>query len=588
MSLRSIGGPNNASLVRNMTQVGAQSQTDSAKKQEKAQTLDDSVKISAGIEPEKAQAAVKEEPVMEEQAMEQPMEIITGGNIAGMDTEPKARPKVSMQGREVYTNPNGTLTPMGEARMLKTSGRTAPVFDYISNAWQTLRRSATNKASLVDTKAGTSILYVPEQDMARVGKEHPDLNIRAIRHGVGFEDMENHGLLYLPHDYIVPGGRFNEMYGWDSYFTVMGLVQDGETKIAEGMVKNMFYEVDNYGKILNANRSYYLSRSSPPFQSSAVLAVYEKTGDKKFLKEGIDHVIKEYNYWTNPDNGKEMDHLTPTGLSRYYSPVQKPCPEVEEGYYDHYGLPKDNPQFCQDDRAERESGWDMTDRYGYHCTDFNPVDLNSFLYKYEKDLAVMYREVEGPESANAKKWDDKAAQRKDLINKYCWNEEKGMFVDYNFKEGEKSGYESLATFAPLWAGVADQHQADKVMANLDKFEMNHGLATSSEESGARALGKQWDHPAGWAPLHILSAKGMRNYGYNKEADRVSVKFLDTITGNFDKCGGILEKYNVKEGTADVEVGYGNQVGFGWTNAAFLELHHDMSDEAKAQLEKQPE
>ncbi len=280
-----------------------------------------------------------------------------------------------------------------------------------------------------------------------------------------------------------------------------------------------------------------------------------------------------------------MDHLTPTGLSRYYSPVEEKCPEVEAGYYEENYLPVNDPEFCKNDRAERESGWDMTGRYGYKCCDYNPVDLNCYLYKYEKDLAHMYREVEGADSSNAKKWDQKAQERKELINKYCWNEEKGMYVDYNFKEERQSDYESMATFAPLWAGVADEEQAAKVMANLDKFEMDHGLATSSEDSAKHSVGKQWDHPTGWAPLHILAAKGMRNYGYNSDADRVSVKLLDTITSNFDKAGGILEKYNVEEGTADVEVGYGNQVGFGWTNAAFLELHHDMSKQAKAQLER---
>ena len=577
MNLRSISGTSTAQSLRNLNHVGGQRETGAVKKEEQVKLKGDSVDITAGpVKEEKPVVKQEKAPEIQEQvevAQEAP------AKEAGVMHE---------DGKAIFQNENGTLTSVNESHLAgagKTNNRTAPVFEYIRDSWRTLKRSSTSAASLSDSKAGAPILYVPEQDMMNVAKDNPGLNIRPMKAGTGCDQVENHGLLYLPNDYVVPGGRFNEMYGWDSYFTSLGLLQSGETKLAEGMAKNMFYQVDNYGgKILNANRSYYLSRSSPPFQSSTVMAVYEKTGDKEFLKEGIKHVEKELEYWTNPHNGTEMAHKTPTGLSRYYSPITIKCPEVEEGYYEENNYPVDDPQFCKHDRAERESGWDMTARYGYKCADFNPVDLNCFLYKYETDLAKMHREVEGPDSAKAKEWDQKAQDRKDLINKYCWNEEKGMYVDYNFKTGEQSDFESLATFAPLWAGVADDHQAAKVMGNLDKFEMEHGLATTSEESASRMQGKQWDHPAGWAPLHILTAKGMRNYGFNKDADRVSVKFLDTITSNFDKAGGILEKYNVQEGSAEVDVGYGNQVGFGWTNAAFLELHHDMSPEARQQLD----
>lgn len=577
MEMRNISGLSQTQGLSASTPAGVSGDTKKSKEQKSPEAVRDSISITKSYTPESVKEAAPKAIALEPSAAEQTVSL----------PEVKVQPEVlHHEGKVVYTNPNGTLTSLQQANTAKSGGRTAPVFEYIRDSWKTLSRSATSAASLSDSKAGAPILYVPQQDMERVGKENPELNIRALKPGAGFDDVENHGLLYLPHEYVVPGGRFNEMYGWDSFFTIMGLVRSGENKLAEGMVKNMFYQVDNYGgKVLNANRSYYLDRSSPPFLSSSVLAVYEKTGDKEFLKDGIDHVIKEYNYWTNPHNGTEMDHLTPTGLSRYYSPVGKPCPEVEEGYYEDHDLPAHDPEFCKHDRAERESGWDMTDRFGYKCADHNPIDLNSYIYKFEKDLAVMYRELEGPDSPNAKIWDDKAQERKDLINKYCWNEEKGMYMDYNFKEGKQTQYESLATFVPLWAGLADEKQAARVMENLDKFEMDHGLVTTSEESGSKAVGKQWDYPAGWAPLHIMAAKGMRNYGFNEESDRVSVKFLNTITSNFDSAGGILEKYDVVKGCGNVDVGYGNQVGFGWTNAAFLELHHDMSKEAKEQLEK---
>jgi alpha,alpha-trehalase len=222
----------------------------------------------------------------------------------------------------------------------------------------------------------------------------------------------------------------------------------------------------------------------------------------------------------------------------------------------------------------RESGFDVSFRflpYGAGTHHFAPVCLNSLLYKTERDLANMAVELGKP--AEAKSWNDKAAQRQRLVNQYLWNAERGLFVDYDVETAARSTYEFLTAFYPLWAGLATAEQAQAVIHNLKIFEQAGGLATSSFDSGA-----QWDYPYGWAPLQLLAVEGLRRYGDNTDADRIATKFLSTVLENFEREGTIREKYNVvtKSSDAPVTAGYGtNVIGFGWTNGVFLQLLHEL-------------
>jgi alpha,alpha-trehalase len=422
---------------------------------------------------------------------------------------------------------------------------------YIEKQWQNLRRNSTRPDALVDSKSvHPSPLYVP------------DLIKRSLPAGVVAQPLvvsaallETPGLLYLPKDFVVPGGRFNEQYGWDSYFTVRGLLQDGQVGLAGDMVDNLLFEVEQYGKVLNANRSYYYGRSSPPFLGRAVLEVYHRTHDKEWLAKAVPLLEKEYASWR--DTGP-YGHQTANGLSRYASDIGRPCPEVEHGYYDN--LPKD-PDFYRNDRAERESGWDMTDRFGYRCMDYNPVDLNCLMVQSAKDIAAVHRELEGPQSAAVAKWEGEADHLASEIRSKMWDDEKGMFYDYDHVNGRRSDYASLATFMPLFTGVASPEQARRVRDNLKLFEHEGGLAVS-----ARVSGKQWDAPYGWAPLQMIAVEGLRRYGFEGDARRVASRFLHCVAGVFEQRGQVLEKYDVVKMSGDAEVGYGNQEGFGWTNA----------------------
>jgi alpha,alpha-trehalase len=440
------------------------------------------------------------------------------------------------------------------------------------------------------------------------------------------------GLLYLPNSYVVPGGRFNEMYGWDSYFILLGLLRDGRIDLARGMVENFFFEIEHYGGILNANRTYYFTRSQPPFLSSMIRAIYDADMAAGRRQEAAAWLARAYGFakrdhalWTS-----DAHRAGNTGLARYYDSGKGPVPEMadDDTYYQnviHWLL--DHPEvhtnylvtgwqtpnaaeraelahiscdpgasetcarahvgkywltsdFYKGDRAMRESGFDTSFRFGPYSGStqyYAPVCLNSLLYKYERDLAWMAAKLGKPEEASH--WDAVALQRRAAINKYLWDGQKGMYFDYEFSapadsgsaaaDGRQSDYAYLTTFYPLWAGAADAEQARKVEAHLDLFEKAGGLAMSTLDSGV-----QWDLPYGWAPVTWLAVAGLAGNGDEKDAVRVAEKFMATVRDNFACDGTIREKYNVVTRASEVAVTNGyrqNVIGFGWTNAVYLKM-----------------
>ena len=241
--------------------------------------------------------------------------------------------------------------------------------------------------------------------------------------------------------------------------------------------------------------------------------------------------------------------------------------------------------YYKGDRSMRESGFDISFRFGAYGSathHYAPVCLNSLLYKTEQDMAQISQAL--GKSSEAATWKSRAETRKKKMQQYLWDGERGFFFDYDFMTEKQSTYRYLTTYYPLWAGLATAEQASAVAKNLPVFEQAGGLAMSPEKSGA-----QWDYPYGWAPVELLAIQGLRRYGYNRDADRLSSKFLSTVIENFERDGTIREKYNVvtRSSESQVEVGYqANVVGFGWTNAAFLELLHALPKEEVRIIEKQ--
>jgi len=487
----------------------------------------------------------------------------------------------------------------------------------------------------VSTKDNFRYIYVPYDDSLAfnyyqdISKIHPELRLKVlflpklitpewVRNLDGY-----HGLLSLALKcnedgkleavpYVVPGGRFNEMYGWDSYFILLGLISDEKIELAKAMVDNFVYEINHYGKILNANRTYYLTRSQPPFLTSMARAVYEKLPhspeNKKWLRKVLSAAIKEYyNVWMGEKR------LTRTGLSRYYGEGFGPPPEVEPGHFNvvyaryarrysmnikdfeeayRNGKIKDPElfSFFKHDRAMRESGHDKTYRWDDRCADFVTVDLNSLLYRTEMDIAQTIKEVfkdslvlESGKVEKSSTWFERAKKRRKLINKYLWDSEYGLFFDHDIVNNQRKVYISATVFYPLWAGLATKEQAELIVENATPFlEMPGGLAASSKESRGEISitrpQRQWDYPYGWAPHQIMAWIGLINYGYGEIACRLAYRWLYTITRNaVDFNGTITEKYNVVKRTHQVFVEYGNvgtkfsyitKEGFGWTNASY--------------------
>jgi alpha,alpha-trehalase len=506
--------------------------------------------------------------------------------------------------------PQAATAPVPQvAAELPAPERIRAVRDYIKRTWTTLRRSSRDlPAAAKDPKlhlpAGSRWpVYIPAvEDKARIEASlrtqlsEPDLATIDLRPlPTDPRELREHGLLYLPHPYVVPGGRFNEMYGWDSYFIVLGLLRDGEAAAARDMVDNFLYEIEHYGTILNANRTYYLTRSQPPFLTRMLLAVFARTGDRAWLKAALGAAERHYRFWTTEP------HLVPeTGLSRYYDLGEGPAPEVlsderDETGRTHYDRVREfyrthdvtdydearfydaradrlTPLFYKGDRSMRESGFDPSNRYGPFSADITsylPVCLNALLYQMEKDLAEMSRLLADEEGA--KRWEARAEERRGRMDRLLWDETEGLYLDYNFAARTRRVYPFAATFYPLWTGAASPAQADRVARNLARFEAGGGLLTSTTTSGS-----QWDAPFGWAPLQLIAVDGLRRYAHSEDAARLARKFVALVTAEFERSGTIVEKYDVRRGASDVagdiRFGYAaNQVGFGWTNGVYLEL-----------------
>jgi alpha,alpha-trehalase len=525
-----------------------------------------------------------------------------------------------------------------------------PILRYITSHWDVLTRSMTRCDSVVDPKLPeAALLYLPAsfpepdsvkqmEKACKVRVEHlPSIIQHPGQNDVG--TITPQGLLFLPNSYVVPGGRFNEMYGWDSYFIILGLLHDQRIDLARGMVENFFFEIDHYGTVLNANRTYYLTRSQPPFLTSMIMAVYNADkarghNDKDWLARAYEFAARDYEMWM-----REPHLAGSTGLSRYYDFGDGPAAESAQdeaglhrkvaGYFvihpelaRTYVVVKDGVQpaltavgpdysvqicdaaqtlahvgcdaaaavrlsadYYKGDRSMRESGFDISFRfgpYGAATHHFAPVCLNSLLYKTEKDLEEISRLL--GKAAEAAQWKQRAEQRKQLIDKYLWDDRRGLFFDYDLRTGARSTYEYLTTFYPLWAGLATPQQAQAVAHNVKIFEQAGGLATSPNETGV-----QWDYPYGWAPLQLLAVEGLRRYGFAEDANRISYEFLSTVAQNFKSEGTIREKYNVVTRSSDMQVSAGyqaNVVGFGWTNGVFLQLSQELPKEIVDRLTKE--
>ncbi|KAJ5569951.1 Neutral trehalase [Penicillium hispanicum] len=481
----------------------------------------------------------------------------------------------------------------------------------------------------------------------RIAQEHPELRLDVqmleanITPDYVMKLSEKPGLLALAMEtkynemtqkdeffgvpFVVPGGRFNELYGWDSYMESLGLLVSDRVDLAKGMVVNFCFCIKHYGKILNANRTYYLTRSQPPFLTDMALRVYERIKNepnaKEFLRNAVLAAIKEYHsVWATEPRRDPV-----TGLSRYRPEGWGVPPETEPSHFIHILMPyaerhgmtfeefvkaynsraivePELDEYFLHDRAVRESGHDTSYRLERVCANLATVDLNSLLYKYEVDIAWIIRtqfkdkleipvefrtaQTQNVQFESSAAWDRRARKRKLHMDQLLWDPEKGMFFDYDTVKKERTGYETATTFWAMWAGLATPQQAAVMVSKaLPRLEAFGGLVSGTEESrGAVSLerpNRQWDYPYGWAPQQMLAWTAFLRYGYQEEAERLAYKWLYMITKAFvDFNGVVVEKYDVTRPIDPhrVDAEYGNQgtdfkgaprEGFGWVNASYV-------------------
>lgn len=349
----------------------------------------------------------------------------------------------------------------------------------------------------------------------------------------------------LPNKFVSPndGIYYNDQFYWDSYFIILGLVRCGRVDLAKGMVDNFISMQKRFNIIPLRNRYYNLGSSQAPFLTSMAREVYECTNDNRWFRAAMEAAEKELkSYWMN--KSLTEIHIVYEGLSRY-------C----DHYITHLA-------------AEHESGWDMTSRFRDSCLNFLPVDLNCALYKYETDLAAFYKKTGNTRKQNL--YLKQSEKRRKTMNKLMWNFEKGFYFDYDYRHKKRSTFYSVAGFYPLWAKMATYTQARKIAEQLRRFEYAGGIA-NTQPKGLAKEPRQHDYPNGWPQQQYIIIKGLMNYGFYTDAQRIAKKYLDMINKIYNETGKIWEKYNVVKCTVGDSERYPTQSGFGWTNAVFIRL-----------------
>ncbi|MBH2007334.1 alpha,alpha-trehalase TreF [Candidatus Saccharibacteria bacterium] len=399
--------------------------------------------------------------------------------------------------------------------------------------------------------------------------------------------VDRGSLIALPHEYVVPGGRFSEQFYWDSYFIMLGLAADKKWETIHGMMKNYQYMIRKFGFIPTANRTYFLSRSQPPFFAQMVKLLSKHRGKTRTYLEFLPALLAEYRFWMKGRRSvnEHVDHRAyarvvqmPNGviLNRYYDDKATPRPESlrEDLETAERSESANKDKLFLDLRAGAESGWDFSSRWfrnskdieSIHTTDIVPVDLNCLLYQLEMTIAETYQLLRQP--LLKRKFQAFAEKRAQTLLKYCWDEKEQFFCDYDFREGKSTGRITLAGVFPLYAKLATSQQAKAVAERLEKeFLMDGGLVTTLTDNG-----QQWDYPNGWAPLQWVAIQGLREYGYHHLAEEIKRRWLRSTEMVFSTKHKMIEKYDVVNKTREGGGGeYPLQDGFGWTNGVYAAL-----------------
>lgn len=389
-------------------------------------------------------------------------------------------------------------------------------------------------------------------------------------------------LLSLPYPYIVPGGRFREIYYWDSYFTLLGITLEQHRDIVANMVKNIAYLIDSYGHMPNGNRTYYLSRSQPPFFFK-VVSLLEPSDEARAFAQYLSELRKEYAFWMDGEK-------TVTSGGAYRRVVSLPDHGVLNRYWDERDVPRDESfrddsmlasktsrapqQLYRDVRAAAESGWDFSSRWfadgrnlaTIQTTEIIPIDLNSILFGLEQAIRRGCERKADHECAA--EFTQRASRRRAAINRYLWDAKSNSYHDYQWVQEKPTGQLSAAIVYPLFFEAATRQQANAVAKTVAAQLLKPGGVVTTPVN----TGQQWDAPNGWAPLQWLTIAGLNHYGQHALARNIAERWMTTVLHTYEKSGKLVEKYDVMNTNQTAGGGeYPLQDGFGWSNGVMIKL-----------------
>ncbi|WP_294392881.1 alpha,alpha-trehalase TreF [uncultured Sphingomonas sp.] len=394
----------------------------------------------------------------------------------------------------------------------------------------------------------------------------------------------------LPRPYVVPGGRFQEIYYWDSYFTMLGLKADGRSDLVEAMIDDFTSLIERYGHIPNGTRTYYLSRSQPPFY--ALMLDLSDNMDPAVARSRLAALRAEHDFWMKGRICVDRARLAclrvvrmPDGtlLNRYFDDRDTPRDEsyAEDAATAREAAPRPAADTQRDLRAGAESGWDFSSRWlrdprslaSIRTTEIVPVDLNSLLWAMERRIAQRCGDI--GDTACVHSFATMARRRKAAIGRYLWQPRLGRYADWSLRDHRPTPVLSAATLYPLFVGLSAPGQVRQVADTVrGQLLASGGLRTTTLRTG-----QQWDAPNGWAPLQWIAVEGLRRHGQFPLAKEIAARWLTTVTDTYRETGKMLEKYDVEENKPGGGGEYPLQDGFGWTNgvtSALLDRYPDLS------------
>ncbi|EXC14447.1 hypothetical protein L484_007814 [Morus notabilis] len=410
------------------------------------------------------------------------------------------------------------------------------------------------------------------------------------------KNPELHTLLPLPHHVIIPGSRFREVYYWDSYWVIRGLLTSKMYDTAKAIVTNLISLIEKYGHVLNGARAYYTNRSQPPLLSAMVHEIYKRTGDLEFARKSLPPLIKEHKFWNSGihkvtvQDAKGLNHT----LTRYYAMWNKPRPEsftMDKEFASNITSFSEKQQFYHEVASTAESGWDFSTRWMGNPSNFTtlattsilPVDLNAFILGMELDIALLAK-VTG-DSCISHRFEKASRARKKAMESVFWNAKTGQWLDYWLSNRKCKGVQKwkawnqnektfASNFIPLWIESfhSDAPLVRKVARSLQRSGLvrDAGIATSLTNSR-----QQWDFPNGWAPIQHMIIEGLVKSGVKEArllAEEIAVRWIRTNYVCYKKTGNMHEKYNVEKcGYFGGGGEYVPQTGFGWSNGVVLAL-----------------